>query len=88
MEDLASRGSTYAQNKDGATAVYFSTTVDPIASQVARNYLNVPEGPTQGAAFLREEVVEAYIAELPIVQYQAGLRPCELAVISHYAHSF
>ena len=75
-QDLATSKGMFAHNPDGGAAAYFRDAKDPIARQLAPRGVVVPS-PEDGVDLLRRGAVDAYITEIGILKYYAGLaRPC------------
>ena len=75
-QDLATSKGLFAHNSDGGAAAYFKAAKDPVARQLAPRGIVVPT-PEDGVDLLRRSAVDAYITEIGILKYYAGLaRPC------------
>lgn len=80
IEDIAKAGSKYSRDLVGYTKDYFTSTLDPIATQVAPKFVSAPAGPVDGMTFLRTAAVDAYITMQPVADYYTHLEPCDTQV--------
>ncbi|KAK9822845.1 hypothetical protein WJX81_002738 [Elliptochloris bilobata] len=75
LRDLATSKGVFARNADGGAAAYFDAAADPVARELAPRAV-VIETPEEGVDLLRRGAVNAYITEVGVLQYYAGLAPC------------